>query len=78
METAMLRPFTTVALLAAAVPTLFAAGCASNNAKAPYSLTGDTQVTAEQRHADWVQRQRFTDDKGRYRADLAAADIPQR
>ena len=74
----MLRPLTTIALLAAAVPTLFAAGCASNNAKAPYSLTGDTQVTAEQRHDEWAQRQRFTDDKGRYRADLAAANLPQR
>ena len=75
----MPRQLITVAILAVtAIPTLFAVGCSSTNANAPYSLTGDSQAQIDQRHQEWAERQRFTDDKGRYRPDLAAANLPQR
>jgi hypothetical protein len=50
---------------------LFAtAGCTSNNADKPYALTGN-QVTDAER----TERLRYTDDKGRYRADLRMAGV---
>jgi hypothetical protein len=59
-----------------ALPSLLALGCTSTNkAEAPYSLTGSAQASAS---SDWSARQRYTDDKGRYRPDLAAQKIPQR
>jgi len=70
----MTRSFRTVAALAIlALPTLVAIGCTSENkAEAPYSLTGSAQASS-----DFQARHRYTDDKGRYRPELAAQNIPQ-
>ena len=72
----MTRHFRTVATLAAlALPTLVAIGCTSENkAQAPYSLTGSAQASTA---SDFQARHRYTDDKGRYRPELAAQNIPQ-
>jgi hypothetical protein len=72
----MTRHFQTVAALAAlALPTVVAIGCTSENkAEAPYSLTGSAQASSSE---DFAARHRYTDDKGRYRPELAAQNIPQ-
>ncbi len=73
----MKRYFRTVAAFAAlAVPALVAVGCTTENkAEAPYSLTGNAKASTSN---DFAARQRYTDDKGRYRPELAAQNIPQR
>jgi hypothetical protein len=50
---------------------LVAAGCTSNNADKPYALTGETTTPPGEQEAK--ERLRWTDDKGRYRADLRLA-----
>ena len=72
----MTRYFRTVAAFAAiTVPALVAVGCTSTNkAEAPYSLTGSAQASES---SDFAARHRYTDDKGRYRPELAAQNIPQ-
>jgi hypothetical protein len=52
-----------------------AAGCAT---KPPYSLTGTNQQQVAQNHENWRQQMAYTDDKGHYRADLAAKGQPAR
>ncbi len=67
---------TVVALGTLALPSLVTFGCTSENkAEAPYSLTGNAQASKSD---DFAARQRYTDDKGRYRPELAAQKIPQR
>ena len=69
----MTRSFRSVIALTTLALPLVTLGCTSND-KAPYSLTGSAQAT----ESDWAARQRFTDDKGRYRPELAAQKITQR
>ena len=45
---------------------LVAAGCTSNNNGKPYSLTGSSTISEQERK----ERLRWTDDKGHYRPDL--------
>jgi hypothetical protein len=45
---------------------LVAAGCTSNNAGKPYSLTGSSTISEQERK----EQLRWTDDKGHYRPDL--------
>ena len=70
----MLKKLFTVTVLGIAATTgLFAAGCASNTTAAdkPYALTGNV---SQQPRNDL----RFTDSKGRYRADLEMIGRAQR
>jgi hypothetical protein len=50
--------------------TLVAAGCSSNRPSEPNALTGSDTTISD---AEYRERQRWTDDKGRYRADLRMA-----
>ncbi len=71
----MTRKLITVAALAAvSLPALVTVGC-STAAKPPYSLTG---APVDEKHDQWLQRQRFTDEKGRYHPELAEANTPIR
>lgn len=50
----------------APMATVVAAGCSSSNSGKPYSLTGSSTITEQERK----ERLRWTDDKGHYRPDL--------
>jgi hypothetical protein len=58
----MLRMCATLLLTGSAM--LFAAACSSNQSTKPYGLTGEPSWNDELR-----ERQRWIDDKGRYRSD---------
>lgn len=51
----------------------FLAGCTSSGSDKPYALTGDRNTTISD--AERKERMRWTDDKGRYRADLRTSGI---
>ena len=51
---------------------LFVAGCAGDNARKPYGLTGSASNDEVARK----ERLRWTDDKGHYRPDLRARGGP--
>jgi hypothetical protein len=75
VEDFMTRKLITLALLGATtVPALLAAGCASGDANQPYSLTGQSQVQTDQAHQEWLRKQQYTDQKGRYHAELDPAN----
>ena len=60
----MIRKLFIVAVLGISTSAaLVATGCASKGSDQPYALTGDNLRT------ELNERQRWTDDKGRYRAD---------
>ena len=67
------KNLTRVVVLGAVTLTgLVAAGCTSSRSDKPYALTGDqSTVSAEEQKV----RQRYTDDKGRYRHDLRTAGV---
>jgi hypothetical protein len=48
-----------------------AVGCSANKTNEPYSLTGESQAAIEQQHQEWLAKQHYTDQKGRYRPELA-------
>ena len=50
----------------APVAAIAAAGCTSNSSGKPYSLTGNSTISEQERK----ERLRWTDDKGHYRPDL--------
>jgi hypothetical protein len=50
----------------------FIAGCTSSGSDKPYALTGDRSTITD---AERTERLRWTDDKGRYRADLRMAGV---
>ena len=58
-----------------AATAIAAIGCASQPSSPPYSLTGESQSQVAQ-HEQWRQRQMYTDEKGHYHPDLAAAQRP--
>jgi outer membrane murein-binding lipoprotein Lpp len=69
----MLKNLTHIVVLGAvAFGSLLATGCASSNSEKPHALTGDNGATSA---AEQKERQRYTDDKGRYRADLRLAGV---
>ena len=75
----MTRKLIMVAILGiVSASALLAAGCSATNANPPYSLTGQPQVQADRKHQEWLLRQRFTDEKGHYHPELAAAHQPIR
>jgi hypothetical protein len=45
-------------------------GCTSNTSEKPYALTGNETTVSD---TERKERVRYTDDKGRYRADLRTA-----
>ena len=55
----------TIVTLAAA---LLGAGCAADGSVEPYVIAGDTLLDEQERE----EQRRWTDQKGRYRADLRA------
>lgn len=55
-----------VLLGAASASSLLAVGCASGNGNQPYSLTGKSQDQVDQEHQEWLHKQQYTDQKGRY------------
>lgn len=59
--------FVSVVLLgAASASSLLAAGCSSAGENQPYSLTGNSQAPVDPQHQEWLRRQQYTDQKGRY------------
>ena len=74
MATRITKAFLFTALLSSA----FLAGCASSGP--PYSLTGPTKSEEQiaQDHEKWRQQMTYTDDKGHYHPEAAAANRPLR
>lgn len=65
---------TFVLLGAASASSLLAVGCSSGNANQPYSLTGKSQEQIDQDHQEWLHKQRYTDQKGRYHSEWDPAN----
>ena len=69
----MLRKlFVNVLVGLAPVTVPFVAGCTSSGSEKPYALTGDRTTISDAERKDQM---RWTDDKGRYRADLRMAGV---
>lgn len=72
----MKRKLLTFAVLGAmSLTALVAVGC-SSTATEPYSLTGKSQSRVDQDHQRWLEKQRYTDQKGRYHPELEARNSP--
>jgi len=68
------KAFVIVVMGTISLGALFAAGCATNDAK-PYALTGQNQTGISE---GTRERYRYTDSKGRYREDLKMMGAAQR
>jgi hypothetical protein len=66
--------FALVLLGAASASSLVAVGCASGTGQQPYSLTGKTQEQIDQDHQEWLHKQQYTDQKGRYHPEWDRAN----
>ena len=64
----MIRTLFATAVLGGAAAV--AVGCSANTNE-PYSLTGESQAEIDQQHQEWLLKQHYTDQKGRYRPELA-------
>jgi hypothetical protein len=74
----MYRRLSKALLFSALFASAFAAGCASSSP--PYSLTGPAKSEEQiaQDHEKWRQQMTYTDEKGHYHPEAAAANRPLR